>query len=187
MRKKRELIENAVYHVVARTNRKELRLESVIAKDLFLEVLVLAKKKFDYELFNFVLMNNHFHLLIRPVNCELPKLIGWIMSISAQAYNRVYKQIGRLWGGRYFSSPICSPEEYDAIYAYIDNNPVKAKLVEAPEDWEWSGAFHRFNGCTDLLGVRPPRTGYSPASTLTATQSAFRLLPEWQQEGFPHR
>ena len=66
MRKPRKLILGAEYHVVARANRQEFIFKSDQIKDLFLDVVRRAKKKYSFVIRNFCIMSNHIHLLIRP-------------------------------------------------------------------------------------------------------------------------
>jgi len=65
-------------------------LQSDRMKDLFIEVISRAKKKYDFSLDNFVIMGNHFHFLIKPGKKEsLSKIMQWILSVFAMAYNRI--------------------------------------------------------------------------------------------------
>ena len=64
MRKLRQLRKRAHYHVIARTNRRELIMEDKEFKSLFLSVMKEAKKKYDFKVINFCIMGNHVHLII---------------------------------------------------------------------------------------------------------------------------
>ncbi len=66
MRKPRELQDGGLYHVTARANRKEMILDNRGMKELFLQVIARARKRYDFRIENFTLMGNHFHLMIRP-------------------------------------------------------------------------------------------------------------------------
>jgi len=142
----------AVYHVTARTNKKELLLESPLAKTLFLETLARAKAKHCFEIDNFVIMGNHFHLLIRPTgNSSLAEILKWTLGVYSMAHHRIYKQWGHLWGSRYFSRPIGSFGEYLEVYRYIDNNPVAAGLVDLASQWPWGGLGHDLARRSDIV------------------------------------
>lgn len=77
MRRARVCVDGAVYHVVARTNRREMLMDSAMAKDMFLEVLVRAKEKYCFAVHNFVVMGNHFHLLLKPLGGDSLAEIMW--------------------------------------------------------------------------------------------------------------
>ena len=66
MRKNRELLEGADYHVTARINRGEKIFLAQDDRELFMTVLRRAKRKFVFSLKNFCVMGNHIHLLIKP-------------------------------------------------------------------------------------------------------------------------
>ncbi|MCK4907433.1 MAG: transposase [Spirochaetes bacterium] len=63
MRKPRKLKENAQYHVTARINRGEYILRESKIKDLFLQVVKRAKKKYDFNIINFCVMDNNIYPL----------------------------------------------------------------------------------------------------------------------------
>ena len=66
MRKLRMLSKGAKYHVTAKINRGEFALEAPVIKHLFLSTIKRAKKKYSFAIFNFVIMSNHIHLIIKP-------------------------------------------------------------------------------------------------------------------------
>ena len=66
MRKNRQLLEGAEYHVTARINRGENIFLAREDRELFMSILKRAKKKFNFSLKNFCIMGNHIHLLIKP-------------------------------------------------------------------------------------------------------------------------
>jgi putative transposase len=55
----------------------------------------------------------------------------WIKTHSAKRWNRIHGSTDHLWGERYFARPIKDPREYFYVMEYIDQNPVKAGLVQA--------------------------------------------------------
>jgi putative transposase len=66
MRQARMLKEGARYHVTARTNNKLMLMRTDKMKELFLEIVIKAKKKYDFSLDHFCIMGNHFHFIIKP-------------------------------------------------------------------------------------------------------------------------
>lgn len=71
--------DGAVYHVTARTNKKEMLLGTPLSRELFLEVLIGAKEKYDFYIESFVIMGNHLHLLIKHLNgSKLSEIMKWI-------------------------------------------------------------------------------------------------------------
>lgn len=142
MRKPRELKSGALYHVTARANRKEMILDSRGMKELFLNTLSRAKKRYKFRVENFCIMGNHIHLMIRPEAGEsLSRILQWILSVFAMAYNRIHELTGHVWGCRFFSRILSGLREFLAAFDYIDRNPLNAHQVRNPRDWRYSGLW----------------------------------------------
>lgn len=140
MRKPREKCIGAVYHVVARANRGEFILNTSGMKNIFLEVLLRAKRKFPFKLKHFCIMSNHIHLLIEPaLKTDLSKLMQWVLSVFALKFNRLYHQKGHVWYDRFKSKIIKSFNQFVLTFEYITENPVKAKICD-------NALFYRFGG-----------------------------------------
>lgn len=127
----------------------------------FLENLDCARRSLEYEVWAYVLMSNHVHLLVWPKQEEysisdflhafkLPtaKFAAAVISRENQLLAEeltVYWPNGRkefrFWqqGGGYDRN-LTSKEAIRAAYDYIHDNPVKARLVEKEEEWPWSSA-----------------------------------------------
>ncbi len=138
-------------------------------KALFLSVVKRAKAKYAFDVENFCIMGNHFHLLVRPrVGVSLSGLMQWIMSVFAMAWNRLHHLTGHVWGERFFSRVIESLKEFLRIFQNIDENPVKAGLVSRPADWPFGGLWHRRTGQRQIVD--------SPSPLLEILFPAHRLL-----------
>jgi len=156
MRMPRMLREGGRYHVVARANRKEMILDSLAMKNLFLQTVARAKKKYDFRVENFCIMGNHFHMIIQPMNgASLSGIMQWIMSIFAMRWNRINKLTGHVWGGRFFSRLMESLMEFLQVFRYIDDNPVKACQVTQTYEWQHGGLWHRRTGVREIVDAIP--------------------------------
>ena len=84
MRKRREIIAEARYHVASRANRRQLIFNTPKIKDMFLDVIRRAKTKYCFSITNFCIMGNHFHLIIQPhKNQSLSRIMQWILRIKS--------------------------------------------------------------------------------------------------------
>ena len=113
----------------------------IIAKVIYDKILSLHNEK--YYLYAFTIMPNHVHLLYKPVTVEgIPLPLSQIMHSlkggTAFDINKLSNRKGRLWMREYFDYMIRSEQELINIIDYIRNNPVKAKLVNVCEDWQWT-------------------------------------------------
>jgi len=109
-----------------------------------------------YRLIEWVIMPNHVHVLIEvlPGNRLSDVVHSW-KSFTAKEANRILGRSGEFWMPDYFDRFIRDEKHLAAVREYIRNNPVKAGLVEKPEDWKWSSA------CEDA-GRRPALPGSLP-------------------------
>jgi putative transposase len=91
MRKKREFIDGAAYHVTSRTNDKNRVFECNVGRKTMLLVLENAKEKFGFRLANFCIMPTHIHLLIIPgEKGNLSQIMHWMKTHSAKRWNRIH-------------------------------------------------------------------------------------------------
>jgi REP element-mobilizing transposase RayT len=93
-----------------------------------------------YELFAWVVMANHVHVLLRPL-IPLRKALMNIKSGSARAANAALGRTGKpFWQDESYDHWVRSNKERNSIIRYIHFNPVTAGLVAEPEEWPWSSA-----------------------------------------------
>jgi putative transposase len=94
-------------------------------------------------------MTNHVHLLMTPTSATgISRVMQSVGCRYVQYFNRRYERTGSLWEGRYRAIAIDSDRYLLACYRYIEQNPVRARMVEDPRDYAWSS--YRANA----LGVR---------------------------------
>lgn len=143
MRHPRQLVDGAWYHVTARVNRREMLLDCLEARDLFLIFLARAKKRYRFQVANFCVMGNHIHLQIKPVRGEsLSAIMRWLLGNFARSYNKNRGLSGHFWGDRFHSRVLDSIRQFVIAFGYIDENPVKAGLSALACDWRHGGAWH---------------------------------------------
>lgn len=104
----------------------------------FLELLAESVRRFEWILDAYVLMSNHFHLLIE-LTCEsLSEGMKWLNGEYARHFNAAHSRVGHLFQGR-FDSPLVERQTYfEEVLRYVVLNPVRAGLVGHPQDYEWS-------------------------------------------------
>ncbi len=157
MRKTREIYNGAIYHVSAKANRGEFILDSPEIKEMFINILKRAKKKYSFKLKHFCIMNNHIHLLIEPaINTSLSRIMQWILSVFAVKFNKVSGYHGHVWYDRFKSKVIKRIIQYINTFNYISNNPVKAELCQNSTDYKYSGLRYILNRIFDLIDPLDP-------------------------------
>jgi REP element-mobilizing transposase RayT len=100
-----------------------------------------------YELYAFVVMANHVHVLLRP-KVALKVITQGIKGYTSHRINGIQDARGRvLWQDECYDHWARDEEEMHRIIEYIENNPVVAGLCQRPEDWPWSSAAWRKKLC----------------------------------------
>ena len=92
-----------------------------------------------YNLLNWCIMPNHVHILIEVLNgWTLSSIMhGW-RSYTAHQANKILKRTGDFWMDEYFDRFIRDEKHLESVVNYINNNPVKAGLINGNELWKWS-------------------------------------------------
>jgi REP element-mobilizing transposase RayT len=107
-----------------------------------------------YRLFAWVVMPNHVHLLLAPrEGFTLSRIMHSLKSYTAKEAHRLAGGRGRFWMEEYFDRYIRDAEHFSHAVAYIEHNPVKAKLCRAPQDWPYSSA--RLRHAPGSAGILP--------------------------------
>lgn len=147
----RILKEGADYHVISVINNKEPLLSEAYIKDLYQDVITECLKKYSFLIIQFSIMNNHVHLIIRPLKESLSKIMQWINSVFAMRFNKLTGRCGHVWKCRFWSSIIEKIEQFKKVYNYILDNPVKAGMVSSPEEYPYCGEYHISKGISDII------------------------------------
>jgi putative transposase len=142
------------HHVVQRGNNKEKVFRDEEDKKRYLSLLSKYTERWKCPVLAYCLMDNHVHLLTRPQTEEsLSKMMQGITLCYTQHSNRKYKRTGQLWESRYYSCIVDAEEYLWAVARYIEQNPVRAKVVKKAEGYGYSSAAAHVGGMRDnVLG-----------------------------------
>ena len=128
----------AVYHITARGNAYQDIFLDDTDREKFLEVLDQTIERFNWLCHAYCLMTNHYHLLIETVDPTLSRGMRHLNGVYTQAFNRRHERGGHLFQGRYKAILVEKEAYLLELARYIVLNPVRAKMVNSPEEWEWS-------------------------------------------------
>jgi len=128
----------AIYHVMARGNRKSTIFHDDHDRRQFLRVVAEAATAYDLRIMALCLMGNHYHILLETPDRNLSEAMQFINGVYAQRSNRRYAQTGHVFEAR-FRSLVIQRESYLRRAArYVVRNPVRAKWVPDAAAWAWS-------------------------------------------------
>jgi len=142
-RKLRVEYPGAIYHVMNRGDRRDLIFMDDADRQRFVETLGEACAKTGWQVHAYVLMPNHFHMVVETLRPNLVAGMKWLLSTYTSRFNRRHKLVGHLFSGRYKSLIIDgSGNGYlKSVCDYVHLNPARAKLVaaDAPlQSFVWS-------------------------------------------------
>ena len=120
----------ALYHVTSRGNEKKSIFKNDVDRKKFLEILSESAPTYSARIFSFVLMANHFHLLVETPLGNLSEFMRQFNITYASYFNRRYSRTGHLYQGRYKSILVDKDEYLSMVSRYIHLNPVKSGTVK---------------------------------------------------------
>jgi putative transposase len=137
--------EGAFYHVMARGERREAIVRDDADRATFVRTLGEASEKSGLRVHAFVLMSNHYHLLVETPQANLSRAMGWLQNAFTGRINRRHGLWGHLFGGRYKAILVEPGNCFWALLDYIHLNPVRAGMVgerDGLESYGWSSLAH---------------------------------------------
>ena len=186
-RKKRIWYPEATYHVMSRGNRRSAIFQNYIDYVDFLEYMLRVKEKNSFRVYAICLMTNHFHVCLQTLDTELWKIMQKVLSVYAEEFNHRYSFTGHLFEGRYTAQLIEDERYFLEVSRYIHLNPVKARMVRTPLDYEYSSYREYVNDDHDNMSDKKETSCRRLISELVETSrvlSCFRYNPREQYRMF---
>jgi len=129
---------NAIYHIIGKgVERTEIFTDDV-DRNKFLQLLQKMVNFHKVHLFSYVLMDTHFHLLLKTEEANLSQVMQLLNSSYAHWFNIRHIRKGHLFQDRYKSHLILNSLYLYSVASYISLNPVEVGLVDFPEEYPWS-------------------------------------------------
>ncbi len=154
----RLVVPNCPHHITQRGNRRQRVFFCDSDKQFYLRLIRRLGMRFRITFLAYCLMDNHVHLIaIPPTKESLAHAIGEAHRLYTTAINIREEWKGYLWQGRFSSFPLSEFHLFLAM-RYIELNPVRAKIVQKPEDYPWSSTRAHLGLARDPLipnGQRP--------------------------------
>lgn len=125
--------------MMARGNNGQKIFLSQSDYEAFLEALRAVRRRYPFYLYAYVLMSNHFHLLMEVQRSPTARILQSLLTGYVRHFNKSHRRRGHLFEGRY-RAIMCERESYLLeLVRYIHLNAVRAGVVERPGQWPWSG------------------------------------------------
>jgi putative transposase len=128
----------AVYHVMTRGHERGSVFRDDKDRERFLDIVGAVCLEQGWVVHGYCLMGNHFHLLVETPRGDLSAGMRSINGRYAQFFNRRHDRRGHLFEGRFRAILVQKDEHLLELCRYVVLNPVRARLVDRPEQWPWS-------------------------------------------------
>lgn len=141
--KKRTCKPNLTYHTYSRCADKALLMKPERMKKLMITVLNMALDKYNFHLSTYVIMDNHFHFIIKTLKDgpSISIIMQFIKAQYARRYNKITGRTGPFWNERFGDTIIEETEDPDSAFIYINNyimnNPVRAQYVTEAKNYQY--------------------------------------------------
>jgi len=153
-RKARVVLPHTPHHIVQRGHNRQIVFADSGDFSYYLSLVGEFKDLHDLKLHAYCLMTNHVHLLVEPPNARaLASFMKRVAGRMTRYRNRLEGRTGTLWESRYKSSPVQRDSYLLTCCRYIELNPVRAGMVQYPEDYPWSSFRQRMGEPSTLASL----------------------------------
>jgi len=130
--------EGAFYHVIQRGLERKKIFSSDKDKDKLFSYLNLSYLSYKAIFHAYVLMDNHYHLIIETPKANLSKIMHYLNTSYATYFNSKYKRVGPLYQGRFKAILVQRDEYLHYLSCYVHLNPLRAGIVKSPDEYQYS-------------------------------------------------
>jgi REP element-mobilizing transposase RayT len=160
-RKRREESDEGFFHVTTHSVEFLDLYANDGEREVFLLILDRMVRKFELVVHTYVLMTNHYHLLVSTPKANLADSMEMLNGKYAMWVNRLRRRRGHVFDARYNPIPVVTDEHLKEVARYVVLNPVRAGICARAEDWPWSAhralagltRAPRFLTSTTILGA----------------------------------
>ena len=126
------------YHVLSRGNERRSIFDDARDCERFVELLGALSERYGIEVWAYVLMGNHYHVVLETTEANLSRAMQWLGVTYSVHYNRKYRRSGHLFQGRFKSFVVSDDDYLRRLLLYLHRNPLRAGVVERLAEYVWS-------------------------------------------------
>ena len=156
-RRPRFFVEGFSWHVTQRGVNRSVMFKTSTDYRVFLSILRFESERNGFKVHAYTLMRNHVHVLGTPgAEHSMPKMMQALGRRYVPFFNCRYERTGALWESRYKPTLVHDERYWLTCMRYVELNPVRARIVRAPEKYRWSSYLHHGLGTYDELLIEHP-------------------------------
>jgi len=152
-RKKRKFDTGGIYHIVQRGHNKSFIFKDLNDKAYFLALLHAARETLSFNLLYYVLMDNHFHLIVQMDSDSISRVIRDITLAYSKYYNNRHHHKDTVYSQRFRAYHVHDRSYFLNLVLYIAYNPVKAGIVAHPSEYIWGAHLDILTKRTEFLAI----------------------------------
>ncbi|MBP1759751.1 MAG: transposase [Firmicutes bacterium] len=137
-RLQRKYSSTGYYHIMLRGNERKNIFLNGEDRHKFMDIVHKKHSEAELLLFAYCLMDNHVHLVLKDNKNQISLIMKGIATSYAMYFNNKYRRTGHVFQDRFRSEAVEDERYLMAVIRYVHCNPIKAKLVEHPEQYKWS-------------------------------------------------
>lgn len=175
-RQARVAVGDVVYHIINRANARAQIFHTEKEYRHFESLLREAKDLTNMRILAYCIMPNHWHLVLYPrQDKDLSEFMRWITTTHVRQRRVETKSIGHghLYQGTYKSFPVETNAYLAQLIRYVEQNPLRAKLVKRAENWKWSSLYQREHGRPDQKKFLAPLPVDLPVDYLKSVNEIY--------------
>ena len=182
-RKPRVEFPGAFYHVIVRGNQRQAIFRSDTDRKYYLERLEEYRQRYGFNVYAYVLMSNHVHMLVETGQVPLSKIMQGLQLRYTGYYNGKYRKVGHLFQGRY-KAILCDRQAYLLeLVRYLHFNPGRMRAAVDPWTYRWS-SHGAYLGKSGLVKIESSVVLGELANTVGQARRAYlRFMAEGKGSG----
>ena len=147
-RASRYFLPGYIWHITHRCHKREFLLKFNRDKKRWISWLFEAKKRYDLNILNYMVTDNHIHLLLVDNGNRdcIPRSIQLVAGRTGQEFNHRKKRKGAYWEDRYHATAVAKADYLAQCMDYIDMNMVRTGVVHHPSEWPFCGYYEIMSG-----------------------------------------
>jgi len=153
-RKPRIECKGGIYHVIQRGNNRLYIFEKEEDKIHLMKLVKDYKDIMGYEVYGFVVMDSHYHMVIRTLDAPLQNIMHRINNQYSKYYNRKNNRTGYVYENRYKGILVKDDKYLLSLIRYVHQNPVRAGICNKVRDYKWnSDVYYRQNIIGKIVNI----------------------------------
>ncbi|MFZ2522842.1 MAG: transposase [Minisyncoccia bacterium] len=175
-RQNRVSVGDTVYHVINRSNGRVKIFNTDADYRHFEGLLEEGRELTGMRILSYCIMPNHWHLVLYPKNdTDMGEFMRWVTTTHVRQRRVATESVGEghLYQGTYKSFPVETDKHLVDLIRYVEQNPLRAKLVKNVQDWKWSSLWRREIGTIQQRKILSKLPTVLPSNYLSSVSEIY--------------